>query len=90
MRSSPSPKQFLLPKNLLDEWHTFQGDISIGDDVWIGANSVILKDVTISSHAIIGAGSVVTKDIPEYAVATGVPARIIKWRSRGESADKKG
>ena len=52
--------------------------ITIEDNVWIGANSVITAGVTIGKHAIIGAGSVVTKDIPPYVVAVGNPARVIK------------
>jgi len=52
--------------------------ITISDDVWIGANSVITAGVTIGKHAIIGAGSIVTKDIPSYCVAVGNPARVIK------------
>jgi acetyltransferase-like isoleucine patch superfamily enzyme len=53
------------------------GTIEIGDDVWIGANAVIVPDVKIGSHAIIAAGAVVTRDVPEYAIAAGVPARTI-------------
>ncbi|WP_377140661.1 acyltransferase [Mucilaginibacter lutimaris] len=52
--------------------------ITICDEVWIGANSVITAGVTIGKHAVIGAGSVVTKDIPEYCVAAGNPAKVIK------------
>nr|WP_262895498.1 acyltransferase [Mucilaginibacter segetis] len=52
--------------------------ITIHDNVWIGANSVVTAGVTIGKHAIIGAGSVVTKDIPAYSVAVGNPARVIK------------
>lgn len=52
--------------------------ITIADDVWIGANSVITAGVTIGKHSVIGAGSIVTKDIPEFCVAVGNPARIIK------------
>ncbi|MBB6127535.1 acyltransferase [Mucilaginibacter lappiensis] len=52
--------------------------ITIHDNVWIGANSVVTAGVTIGKHAIIGAGSVVTKDIPQYSVAVGNPARVIK------------
>lgn len=52
--------------------------IQIGDNVWIGANSVILKGVTIGDHAVIAAGSVVNHDVPEHCVVAGVPARIIK------------
>ena len=52
--------------------------IVVADNVWIGANSVITAGVHIGKHAVIGAGSVVTKDIPEYSVAVGNPARVIK------------
>lgn len=54
--------------------------VVIEDDVWIGARAVILRGVTIGRGAIIGAGSVVTQSIPPYAVATGIPARVIKFR----------
>lgn len=52
--------------------------IIIEDDVWVGANSVILAGVRIGQHAVIGAGSVVTKDIPAYSVVLGNPARVVK------------
>lgn len=52
--------------------------ITILDDVWVGANSVITAGVTIGKHSVVGAGSVVTKDIPDFCVAVGNPARIIK------------
>lgn len=52
--------------------------ITIEDDVWVGANCVITAGVTIGKHAVIGAGSVVTKDIPQFSVAVGNPARVIK------------
>ncbi len=52
--------------------------IIIKDDVWIGANAVITAGVTIGKHAVIGAGSVVTKDIPDYSIAVGNPAKVIK------------
>ena len=52
--------------------------ITIEDDVWIGAQCIILKGVTIGARSIIGAGSVVTKDIPADCVAAGNPCRIIK------------
>src|SRR5690606_29232725 len=53
-------------------------EIIISDDVWIGANTVVTAGVTIGKHCVIGAGSVVTKDIPEFSVAVGNPARVIK------------
>lgn len=54
--------------------------IEIGDDVWIGANAVIMPGVKIESHAIVGANSVVTKDVPLGAIVVGGPAKIIKFR----------
>jgi acetyltransferase-like isoleucine patch superfamily enzyme len=55
-------------------------NIFLEEDVWIGANVVITGGVTISKGCVIGAGSVVTKNIPEYSIAVGVPARVIKSR----------
>lgn len=54
--------------------------VKIGDDVYIGARVIILPGVTISRGAVIGAGAVVTKDIPEYAIAVGVPAKVVGSR----------
>ena len=52
--------------------------ISIGDDCWIGGNSIILPGITIGKGCVIGAGSVVTKDIPDNSLAVGNPAKVIK------------
>lgn len=57
-------------------------DISIGNDVWIAANVTILKGVNVGAGAVIGAGAVVTKDIPDYAIAVGNPARVVKYRNQ--------
>lgn len=65
-----------------------KGDIVISDDVWIGAESIIGAGVKIGQGAVIGAGSVVTKDVPPYAVACGVPAKIIKYRFSEELIQK--
>ena len=61
-------------------WNNVGGGVRIGDDVWIGAHAVILPGVTIGAGSIIAAGAVVTTDIPEFVVAGGVPARVIKAR----------
>lgn len=53
--------------------------ITVGDNVWIGGNSVVLMGVTIGNNAVIGAGSVVNKDVPDNALVAGNPARIIKY-----------
>ena len=52
--------------------------VEIGDNVWIGMNSIILKGVRVGDGAVIGAGSVVTKDVPANCVAAGNPARVVK------------
>lgn len=54
--------------------------VVIEDDVWVGARATILKGVRIGRGAIVAAGAVVTRSIPPYAVAGGVPARILKFR----------
>ena len=57
-----------------------RGEIHIGDDVWIGAHSVVMPGVTIGRGAVIGAGSIVTHDIAPYTIAFGMPARRYKKR----------
>lgn len=56
--------------------------VVIGDDVWIGARSILLPGVKVGSHSIIAAGSIVTKDVPEWAIVGGNPAKLIKWRKQ--------
>ena len=57
-----------------------RGDIRVDDDVWIGFRALILSGVHIGQGAVIAAGAVVTRDVPPYAVAAGVPARIVRYR----------
>lgn len=55
----------------------FKGTVEIGEDSWIGENVSIIG-VKIGKHCIVGANSVVTKDIPDYCIAVGIPAKVIK------------
>ncbi len=64
-----------LSRNSLYEYGV---DVSIGDNVWIGGNTVILPGVHIGSNTVIGAGSVVSKDIPDWVIAGGNPCRVIR------------
>lgn len=68
-----------ISKKLID--HSLKTEPAIiGNDVWCGANAVIMQGVKIGNGAIIGANSVVTKDVPDYSIVVGVPARVIKYR----------
>ncbi len=62
-------------------------NVTIGNDVWIGANAIVLDGSTIGDGAIIAAGSVVTKDVPPYAIVGGVPAQIIRYRFNQKTID---
>ena len=70
--------------NITDAWDN-KGDITIGNDVWIGYEAVIMSGVTIGDGAIIGTRAVVTKDVPPYTVVGGVPAKMIKKRFSEET-----
>ncbi len=69
---------FSIANQRIDEQGISTQPVVISDDVWIGANAVILPGVTIGRHAVIAAGAVVTKDVPDYTVVGGVPAKVIK------------
>ena len=62
----------------IDEQGFSTKPIMIEDDVWIGANAVILPGVTIGKHVVVAAGAVVTKDVPDNTIVGGVPAKEIK------------
>ena len=62
----------------IDEQGVSTTPVTISDDVWIGANAVILPGVHIGQHCVVAAGAVVTKDVPDHSLVAGVPAKIIK------------
>lgn len=62
----------------IDEQGVSTSPVVIEDDIWIGANAVVLPGVTIGHHSVIAAGAVVTKDVPPHSLVAGVPAKIIK------------
>lgn len=66
--------------------HAFRGTPpTIGNDVWVGSNVTILRDVVIGDGAVIAASAVVTKDVPPYAMVAGVPAKVIRYRFDDET-----
>ena len=67
----------------MDGQYVKSAPITIEDDVWIGAHSIILEGVTIGARSVIGAGSVVTKSIPADCIAAGNPCRVIRMLSHG-------
>lgn len=62
----------------IDEQGVSTNQVTIEDDVWVGANAVILPGVTIGEHCVLAAGAVVTKDVPPHSLVAGVPAKVIK------------
>lgn len=63
------------------------GKVTIKKNAWIGMNVTICPGVTIGAYAVVAAGAVVTKDIPDYAVAGGVPAKVIKMQNQNEQKE---
>ena len=60
-------------------WNSvISNEVRIGDEVWIGANAIILPGVTVGDRSIIAAGAVVTQDVPPSCTVAGVPARVIR------------
>lgn len=56
----------------------YAGPVTIGDDCWVGGNTTIMPGVTIGKGCTIAAGSIVTRDVPDFSVAMGAPARVVK------------
>ncbi len=74
-------------ENVTEAWDN-QGDIVIGNDVWIGYEAVIMQGVKIGDGAIVGTRAVVTKDVPPYTIVGGIPAKEIKNRFPAETVNK--
>lgn len=74
-----SPQRGLVKTEHYDEFAD-RGYASIGHDVFIAANSIVISGVHVGHGAVIAAGSVVTKDVPPYAIVGGVPARVLRYR----------
>ncbi len=66
----------------MDQGIYSRGPISIGEGTWIGASATILDGVSIGRGCVIGAGSLVTANIPDYSIAVGVPAKVIRIRNK--------
>lgn len=64
--------------------------VVIGNDVWIGANALIMPGVKVGNGCIIAAGAIVTRDVPDYAVVGGNPAKIIKFRDGRDKKEERG
>jgi galactoside O-acetyltransferase len=62
------------------------GEIHIEEGAWIGANSVVTRDVRIGAHAIVAAGAVVTRNVAPFTIVGGVPAKLIRHRVRGNES----
>ena len=61
-----------------------KGGVRIEDNCWLGANVTVLDGVTVGRDSVVGAGAVVTESVPEFAIAVGVPARVVKLRKPAE------
>jgi len=90
-QSPNDPVSYTDYKNMKDEPWFFEGiepvgvvpkskRITIGNDVWLGKNVIVVNGSNIGNGVIAGAGSIITKDIPDYAIVAGNPARIIRYR----------
>ena len=64
-----------------------RGDVTIGNDVWLGAGCVILSGVSIGNGAVVGCRAVVTRDVPDYAIVAGNPASVMRMRFAPEKVD---
>lgn len=77
----PYDHSFAPDKPIFEQGFDTKGNIVVEDDAWIGYGVIVLSGVRIGKGAVIGAGAVVTKNIPDGAIATGAPARVVKMRN---------
>jgi len=72
----------LAPDRMVKDQPVTSRGITVGQDVWIGANAGITDGVTLGDHAVVGMGAVVTRDVPPWAIVGGVPARVLGDRRK--------
>ena len=72
-------------RSVLAQSRTSAG-VTIGDGAWIGAGAKILDGVEIGDHAVVGAAALVRENIPAYAVAVGIPARVVSSRAPADAS----
>ena len=68
---------------IYEQPQSFKG-IELGDDIWVGAQVMIVDGITVGSHAILAGGAVITKNVPDYAIVGGNPAKIIRMRNKAK------
>jgi acetyltransferase-like isoleucine patch superfamily enzyme len=73
----------LADRDYFEEYH----EVTVGNDVWVGANAIILDGVVIGDGAVVAAGAVAARDVPPYAIVAGVPARVLKYRFTEEERE---
>ena len=75
-----SPLSLMFENDIIEDHCRSKGDVIIGNDVWICANTIVLSGVTIGDGAVIANGSIVTRDVEPYSIVAGNPAKVIKYR----------
>lgn len=83
-----APQFGIMEQGQAPGYDRFNTECTIGNDVWIGCNAVICREVKIGDGAVIAAGAVVTKDVPPYTIVGGVPAKVLKRRCPKDLANR--